>query len=170
LSLSQDLLFHAIGLLPNTKELHPGDVSLRRAVSAAYYALFHEINGDAVAIIAPNVPSDINHRIQRWFDHGEMKKICGRFTAAKLDQPLLGLIGPSASSDLQTVARSFIELQEARHRADYDLGYSFTWDEARHCIELAIRANKAWIRIQSSAEANIFILSLLLWKNWDKDR
>ena len=121
-------------------------------------------------MIAPNVQTSTNYRIQRWFDHAEMKRICGRFLPATLEQPLRGLIGPSASPDLQTVARNFVQLQEARHNADYDLGYILDQTETRRFIELAIEALRAWERIRDSAEANIFILSLLLWKNWEKDR
>ena len=171
MDLPQDLLQHAIDLLEVKKDpKRPRGVDLRRATSASYYALFHQINEDAAALLAPNVPIATNHRIQRWFDHGEMKKICGRFMASKLDQPLLDLIGPSASSDLQTVARSFVLLQEARHSADYDLSYTLTGPEAIKYLRLAIEAIEAWDRIQGSAEANIFILSLLMWKNWEKDR
>ncbi len=121
-------------------------------------------------LIAPNVSTKTNHRIQRWFDHGEMKRICGRFLPAKLDQPLRDLIGDTASTDLQTVALGFIQLQDARHSADYDLSYSLTQQIAWDIFEKATETTEAWDRIQNSAEANIFILSLLMWKNWDKDR
>jgi hypothetical protein len=144
--------------------------NLRRAVSAAYYALFHQITMDAVGLIAPNVPASTNHRIQRWFNHTEMKAICVRFVPEKLERPLRDLIGESASPDLQTVARNFIQLQNARHRADYDLSYDLTWDDAYELLELASEGVKAWQHIQGSAEANIFILSQLMWKNWERER
>lgn len=169
MSFSADLIRHAFKLLSDPPT-HSGDVQLRRAVSAAYYALFHHINGSAVDLIAPNVPTQTNHRIQRWFEHAEMKKVCNRFLPAKLDQPLLDLIGDTASPDLRNVVRSFIELQQARHSADYDLSSNLTWIEARQFILLAAGAMESWDRISNSAEANIFILSLLLWKNWEKDR
>jgi hypothetical protein len=161
---------HSVELLRETNGKSPNEVNRRRAVSASYYALFHQINGDAVRLIAPNVPLETNHRIQRWFEHAEMKKNCGRFLPAKLDQPLRDLIGETASNQLQNVARSFIQLQDARHSADYDLSYSLTLKQARNYVELASDALGAWTDIQGTAEANIFILSLLLWKNWDKER
>ena len=167
----QDLLRHSLILL-DSKDAGEGltEVNLRRAISASYYALFHQINQGAAALLAPNVPLATNHRIQRWFDHGEMKRVCGRFKASKLDQPLLDLVGTAASSKLQAVARNFVLLQEARHSADYDLSYSVTAPEAFKYLRLSIEAMEAWDSIQTSAEANIFILSLLLWKNWEKDR
>jgi len=173
-SFSRALLTHALNLAvmehsgPRQEEMT--NVFERRAVSAAYYALFHHITGGAVDLIAPNVRIETNHRIQRWFEHAEMKRVCGRFVSTKLDKPLLDLIGDSASSDLRNVAQSFITLQEARHSADYDLSYSFTSAEARQLVLLAVGAMSSWDHIAASAEANIFILSLLMWKNWDKDR
>ena len=121
-------------------------------------------------MIAPNVHLETNHRIQRWFEHLEMKTVCGRFLKTKLDQPLLGLIGPAASPEMQHVASSFIKLQDARHRADDDLSYSLSSQESHQLIRLAVTAMDSWDRIANSAEANIFILSLLMWKNWEKER
>jgi hypothetical protein len=170
-SFGVDLLSHAIELVgSDSLETEPNEINFRRAISASYYGLFHQINGAAVDLIAPNVPTVTKHRIQRWFDHGEMKRICSRFLPAQLDQPLLDLIGPSSTADLQTVARSFIQLQEARHRADYDLSYKLDLQQARQHVELAITAFESWRRIEGTAEANIFILSLLMWKNWEKER
>jgi len=99
-----------------------------------------------------------------------MKRVCGRFLPTKLDQPLRGLIGDAASADLQEVARSLILLQEARHSADYDLSYAISWNDAFKLLDQATNAIDAWERIAASAEANIFILSLLMWKNWEKER
>jgi len=115
-------------------------------------------------------PQRQNHRIQRWFEHAKMKEICGRFIKPKLEQPVLDLIGTTAPPDLQNVARSFIDLQEARHSADYDLSYKLSSADAHQLIKVAARAMDSWDRIAASAEANIFVLSLLMWKNWEKDR
>ena len=169
MDLSEQFLQHAVALLSGGNE-EVEDIVLRRAVSASYYALFHRINGVAVDLLAPNVSAPTNHRIQRWFEHAEMKKICGRFLPAELSSPLRELIGIRASADLQGLARSFIELQNARHSADYDLSYELTLKQAGNYVELALSACEAWERLKGSAEANIFILSLLLWKNWERDR
>ena len=57
-------------------ELHPNEAhqpSLRRALSSAYYALFHLLIGDAVANC-----TDPRFRatLVRMFDHGPMKNVC----------------------------------------------------------------------------------------------
>ncbi len=171
MSFAERLLRHASDIIP---DLQNGDITddvcLRRAVSASYYALFHLINEDAVRILAPNVTTETSYRIQRWFEHAKMKEICGRFLKEKLEQPLSGLIGDSASAHLQTVCRNFITLQDARHAADYDQGYAIDRTEALKHFASAVYAVAAWNRIKETGEANIFILSLLLWKNWEKDR
>ena len=107
MSISEDLLQHARWLTDELMLDPLNDVLMRRIVSALYYALFHRINADAVALIAPHVTTATNHRMQRWFDHAEMKRVCGRFSKDELDQPPLGLIGKKASADLQTVCRNF---------------------------------------------------------------
>lgn len=99
-----------------------------------------------------------------------MKRICGHVLSAQLREPLLELVGKTASADLQTVTRNFIELQDARHLADYDLSYTLTRVQALHFVQLARDAFVAWARIRTTAEANVFILSLVLWKNWTRDR
>ena len=167
--LSADLLLHAATLLSQRNPVLE-QVIARRAVSAAYYSLFHRLTGDAVSLLAPHVSIVTNHRIHRWFDHGEIKRICARFTPETLDQPLRSLIGNSPSPDLQFVARTFVLLQEARHRADYDLSFEPRGNEIWLFLERASKAIQAWERLSKTAEANIFILSLLLWKNWEKDR
>ena len=173
MSLSDELLWHSIELLKDIDDpdrVGLKNVLLRRSVSSSYYAVFHHICGSAATTIAPNVSAETNYRIRRWFDHAELKKVCLHFLPPKLKQPLLGLIGESASKDLRTVARNFIQLQDARHSADYDLSYTPTSSDGNTFIEFAADAIEAWERISNTSEANIFILSLLLWKNWEKER
>ncbi len=169
MSLPHDLMEQAEHLAKREPR-RPRQASLRRAVSASYYGLFHLLSGAAANLVGPNVTPEVNHRIQRWMDHGEMKRVCGRFLASQLSNPLFDLIGASASTQMQTVASAFIELQDARHRADYDLSWTITRNEASQFIGLAWDAFDAWKAIETSAEANIFILSLLMWKNWEKER
>ena len=169
MSLAGDLMEQAEHLA-HREPRKPKQASLRRAVSASYYGLFHLLNSAAATIIAPNVPVHINHRIQRWLDHGEMKRVCGRFLSTPVSNPLLDLVGPAVSPQMQFVARAFIELQNARHSADYDLGWTITRNEALQFVGLAWDAFEEWGNIRESSEANIFLLSLLLWKNWEKER
>ena len=153
MTLPEALLLHAWELLePNSDDNILFEVKLRRAVSGAYYAVFHLIISDAVQQLAPNVPTPINHRIRRWFNHAEMKAICQRFLPVRLRSPLSDLVGESASADMQVAAKNFIELQEARHKADYDLsdhlslGKSYSLltlaEEYLRCLETSSRLSR----------------------------
>ncbi len=170
MSLHEDLIKQAVRLLGNPPGRSDREVDYRRAISSAYYALFHAICSDAADLLAPDVSDQVRHRIRRWFDHAQIKLLCARLTKPQLDQPLSDLIGTAPSQDLRFVANNFLLLQNERHLADYDAGYTTTWDEARLIVELGVRALGAWSRLQRTSELNIFVLSLLVWKNWEKER
>ena len=99
-----------------------------------------------------------------------MKRICKEFASPSLQPPFRDLLTGGVSENLQTVAVNFIKLQEARHSADYDLEYQLSWEQATEFIKLAASGIGAWERINRSAEAYIFGLSLLLRKNWERER
>ncbi len=174
MTFSEELINHAIRLLGNPPDQangeSPSNADMRRAVSAAYYALFHRLTEAAVNQIAPDVRFRTSSRIYRWFDHVEMKRVCSEFASSTLNKPLSDLLDEGVSQDIQTLAVSFIRLQEARHNADYNLDYQLTWGQARDFVQSAISAIGAWERTANSEERSIFILSLLLWKNWEKSR
>lgn len=145
----------------------PPDVDMRRAVSASYYALFHHLSEAAVRQIAPQTPPEVANRVHRWLDHAEMKRVCVEFARPHLRPPLRDLLGDTASLEMKTVATAFLRLQEARHSADYAIEYKVTRLQAQEFITMAVKAIGAWNSICPSAESNIFVLSLLLWKKWE---
>lgn len=168
-SLPSDLLEQA-GSLANKESKRPKQASLRRAVSTAYYSLFHLLCAEGSGLLAPNVDEATRHRVQRWFDHAAMKETCGKFLASPLAKPLSDLIGQTASADLQRVARNFIVLQNARHLADYDMSWQLNRPQTLQYVQQAQDARDAWLRIRKSGEANVFVLSIFLWKQWEKPR
>jgi hypothetical protein len=92
---------------------NPKQASLRRAVSTAYYALFHLLIGDFVANW--KVKSQ-RLKLARLFEHGRMKS-----TSKNISEKT-----PVNSTDtgkkLRIVATAFVWLQQRRHEADYDNG------------------------------------------------
>jgi uncharacterized protein (UPF0332 family) len=168
-SLPKDLLEQAEHLA-NKETKRPKQASLRRAVSTAYYALFHLLSAEGSELLARNVNDRTRHRIQRWFDHGTIKATCDKFSKPVLDTRLSDLIGAPASAELQRVARNFTQLQEARHSADYDMNWNVTRTQALAYIQQARDACNAWSTIRKSAEANIFVLSLFLLKQIENPR
>lgn len=169
MSLAIELLDLA-GHLSTRERTRPRQASLRRSVSTAYYALFHMLTSEAVSLIGPNMSLGGTRKIQRWFDHGEMKRVCGMFSAANATRMITPILGAPVSVDLQSVAQAFIKLQEARHDADYDLESSWTKLTAQELTEVARSAFESWARIRRTHEANVFALALLSVKLFDKDR
>ena len=99
-----------------------------------------------------------------------MKKACSKFLSAQMSKPLLSFVGSSASTGMKVIARSFVQLQEARPSADYDTASLWTRPKAQQHVQMARDAFSAWKQIRKSSEANVFLLSLLLWKNFESER
>ncbi len=169
MSLSSDLLEQAEHLLKRERQ-RPRQASLRRSVSSSYYALFHLLTVETTTLIGPNMTLDPIQRIQRWFDHGEMKRVCGMFSVPTAPRQLSAILGTPVSNDMQLIALSFIQLQEARHDADYNLATTWTRLTAQQYAQLARNAFAAWLRVRKSHEANVFALALLSVKLFDKER
>ena len=66
------------------------------------------------------------------------------------------------------MAETFVELQNRRHIADYDLSLAFTRVRTLNSIDLARRSFAAWARKRASDEANVFLAALLFNGRWAK--
>ncbi len=131
MTLHLDLLDQA-AYLATREPKKPKQASLRRAVSAAYYALFHLLTADGARRLSPTRPDGLRSLIQRAFNHGEMRRVCKSIAdkhkaAIKNGQasrhPSFGrpLITFPLDPSLFAVVQAFVDLQEARNEADYDL-------------------------------------------------
>ncbi len=107
--------------------------------------------------------------MQRWFNHSDMKKVCRLFQVGSFSKPQ-SLVGFAPSANLQLLAGNFVTLQEARHSADYDLSSTWTRWATQENVNLARDAFAAWAAIRTTEEANLFILALLMWKNFEIER
>ncbi|MCC6368832.1 MAG: hypothetical protein IT165_35370 [Bryobacterales bacterium] len=98
---------------------------MRRAVSTAYYALFHLLINSAVA----NWNRwELRHKVARAFEHNNMKEVSKRFQNQQSSYHRGQ--NPTVVLRLRTVAAAFVQLQEKRHTADYDNGTFWTRTEA----------------------------------------
>jgi hypothetical protein len=78
LALHHDLLDQAAHLA--TQEIKkPKQASLRRSVSAAYYALFHLLIDEGARRLSPTRPDGLRVLVRRAYGHGEMRNVCRRF-------------------------------------------------------------------------------------------
>ncbi|HMC10508.1 MAG TPA: hypothetical protein VKH44_04430 [Pirellulaceae bacterium] len=165
MSIAEDLLEQAEHLASRERK-RPKQASLRRAVSAAYYALFHLLVDEAASTLV----TDRNLRllVARAFEHGHMKHAASSFASAALPQNLAAIAGRKIPKDLQEVAATFIDLQEARHEADYNFAERFTRTEVQRHIHRARRAFAAWTRVKGQKIARVFLAALLLARRWDR--
>lgn len=123
----------------------PSSVARRRAVSTAYYALFHGLIAEAVGRTIGEGPDRYEDRytVSRWYPHGEMRTVSqwvirlARGESVPNGIPVL-LGNPAA--DLVELTRAFIQLQEARHEADYDHTANLAEADAHAAISTAREA------------------------------
>jgi uncharacterized protein (UPF0332 family) len=165
MSLPQDLLEQAQHLAAR-ETTRPKQASLRRAVSAAYYALFHLLVDEAASTLVAD--RNLRNLVSRAFQHGEMKKAALPFATGTLPPHLMKALGSSVSKDLQEVAAAFVELQEARHEADYDLAARFYRTKVNDLVRRAEHAFQAWERIKSDSASHVFLAALLLAQRWNR--
>ncbi len=141
--------------------------SLRRSLSTTYYALFHLLVEEAVATLVPSAPHGLRSRVSRAFFHNEINKVCGQFSK-QLTPELKALLPAGVPDDPRIVAETFSELQQVRHRADYDPDFVTMRSFARVRLNEAARAFSAWERIRGSDEATVFLAALAFGARWSK--
>jgi hypothetical protein len=66
--------------------------------------------------------------------------------------------------DLRDVSKSFVGLQEARHQADYNNEKDWTVTEVSAKLVDAQTAFQRWKKVQGSAVADEYLLSLMIGK------
>ena len=116
--LASDLLEQAEHLSNRESSGPPKQASLRRAVSSAYYAMFHLLASAAAFAVPPNPPS-LRGQVHRALLHDEMKDACKGISSSDRLAAFSRLSGPPSAA-LIRIATIFVDLQEARHKADYD--------------------------------------------------
>lgn len=155
MSFAQDLLDQAYHLV-DMDEGEPKQASLRRAISTAYYAVFHLLIDEAVSNWAIERQRSV---LARTFDHGRMKKVCEEHV-----QQFRSAGSPEQGEKLMKVARTFSILQQQRHTADYDSAVVWDRTNATSQIDLADQAFRNWEEIRQTEAAQDYLLSLFLSK------
>jgi uncharacterized protein (UPF0332 family) len=148
-----ELLQQAVHLV-HKEPKRPRQASLRRAVSTAYYALFHLLISESVANWSR--PS-LRNRLSRTFDHQLMKSVSRRFAGI----PFTG-VNPKVVASLRIVATAFYDLQEQRHIADYDNATVWSPAEAQKLVSQAERAFATWKTIRNEDIDQEYLVSLLI--------
>ncbi len=166
MTLANDLLAQAHHLVGRERR-RPRQASLRRAVSTAYYALFHLLIREPSHRLVRD--SRMQEVVSRVFIHTEMSKASRSFSGGTLPQRFVGIIGgqplPHA---LRNVANAFVELQQARHEADYNVAKSFSRAEVQSLIDQAEQAFQDWQAVRRTTAGRLYLVCLLLWERLDK--
>ena len=130
----------------------PTDEHVRRAISSAYYALFHALaSSNADALIGP--PQDRRTaeawtRVNRSLNHGPAEQVLRRHRQ-------------EFSPGSQIFADTFSDLQNQRHSADYDPNAIFTGNQPTIWLAVAEVAIIDYLQVDRSERAYIAALTLI---------
>ncbi len=141
----------------------PRQADVRRAISAAYYGVFHLI----LKALADEFVGSAGRKSKRYalvyrsVDHKSFKDLCLETQKATMPAKFraylpTGGFGP----DIKAFAAAAVDLQEQRHIADYDPLPRFTVREAELAIELAETAAKRF-RDATAEDCKIFLTFLM---------
>lgn len=170
--LPERLLDLSKSLLAATSEPgRPDPARLRRSISTAYYALFSLLVEAGAAALAGTGPQskELRALLARTFEHSEMQKVCKGFANRNPAGRWKNcLANQSVSSHLACVAANFVNLQDSRHAADYDILKKPKKSDARQSIDRAAQEFTAWNVIKATPEAKVFLLALVFDKKAER--
>ena len=137
-----DLIKTARGLTELSPR-RPAQANLRRAVSTAYYAMFHCLARTAAnLLIGSRNRGEAWHQAYRALGHGNAGKICENKQAMR-----------SFAAPIQGFADTFVALQDLRYQADYALDGQYekldvlgVIDRAENAITKFEQADKQQLR------------------------
>lgn len=154
----------------NGREGRPAQINLRRAVSAAYYGLFHGLTTAGSEAFAGGGEA-LRFQAARAFSHTAMRKVCDAYVRSPTRPFAAGLNRLNerpSPPELIRVAVAFARLQEGRHAADYDLLVQFEFESAANFVRLAETALADLEAIRPLPETAVFLSALLLADRWGR--
>ncbi len=146
----------------------PKQANLRRAVSAAYYAIFHYLVDQSCRAImgAHHAQRGYRQALARGFVHSTMKAACASFAGSQLPKAVAKPLPNTFAVDreIRAIATTFSELQQKRYLADYDLSERFKRSEVLTLIEQVEDELDQFDRVSASDGRQFFLACLLAWK------
>lgn len=156
------LLVAAAETIPSTTASN--QACLRRAISTAYYAVFHTL----LAAAAQRFMGREHQQrpgasiLYRGFSHSHMKTVCEAIQSANLKQKYRTALGTaSVSKGMRDFATAFTRLQDHRIRADYHPTVAFEPSDAITVLDTAQVAIEAFDRADPAERADILALLLV---------
>ena len=130
---------------------HPvTQTELRRAVSCAYYAMFHTLAASNADVLVGAAPADR----QRWAWRQTYRAIDHRPTRNKLSRASLGGRFPA---DIRNFGEVFAVVQQLRHSADYDPHSEFSPTDVENIVEKAAAHIVAFNRMPVAVRRDLAI-------------
>lgn len=142
----------------------PSDAQLRRAVSTAYYAVFHKVLRSAAdRFIGPGRDRSAGYGVlYRGFNHGRIRSVCESLNSPNLSKTVQEQLGRGAvSQDMREFAGHFTVLQYKRHRADYDPSAVFGLIDSEALVDAAETAIATFDIITPDEKADVLALMLV---------
>jgi uncharacterized protein (UPF0332 family) len=171
MSLAEELLEHA-RFLANLDPRTTSQANIRRAISAAYYAVFHLLAAEVAEQVSPGSPAGLREATQRVLSHTQMLNVATAFSRAGTKRvkytPKDFVLPDPISNDLASISDIFKELQEARHMADYDVLKQFNPANAITLVQKAEKIFKDWKIEKTSRNAPVFLAAMIFGKDWNK--
>ncbi len=146
---------------------------LRRAVSAAYYSVFHLLLDEFAKQVLPT--------LRRSVQHGAMAEACNivihvhqqqqssnpkwsfdKPTGVKGTKVIVPLCGIRISVELFEVATNFVALQNARHVADYAHPHRTTRQDVLSELAKCDAIHTAWETCRARRDAKAFLMMFIL--------
>jgi hypothetical protein len=159
----QHLLDQANALLAETDAGPRCQVDLRRAISAAYYSVFHTVTcaaADRVVGSAERLTPGYT-LVYRGIDHRALNNFCLMASRPTLPPKYQGCCpNGEFSDDIRLFCRLVSDLQQQRNAADYDSGLTVEASDARRWVNVARTAIRHWASAPSD-ERDAFLLLLL---------
>lgn len=150
----------------------PKQANLRRAISAAYYSLFHYLVDQSCRLVLGTRHDQAPYRqvLGRAFEHTTMKEACRSFAGGTLKAGASKGLPPSfvVPPENVDIAALFFELQTKRHQADYDLTERFRRKDVLGLIGDVDIAIRRFQRIPSTNEKKFFLACLWAWRTLSK--
>lgn len=165
--LNSDHLLEQAELLLQTKRSNGlvRQADRRRAISTAYYAVFHFILTAAadqfVGKIARRTPRYA--LVYRAVDHNDVKNLCAAISRERVDERFAKYAPSNGFGDnIREFASLMLELREKRHAADYDPSH---WVKITDASTAVAAARSAILRFEkASLPRRKAFLTLLLFK------
>lgn len=104
--------------------------------------------------------------LARAFNHGTMKAVAEEFSRSSIPAKIRSALdGRVLQPELVSVAEAFVNLQQARHEADYNRARRFTREETLDPYGEARQAFADWKTVRRTVQADAFLVALLAYNN-----